>query len=95
MDGDPASRLLAGALLERAGYRISEADSGEEALAALTDAHDFALTVLDLDMQGMTGPKLLLAIRSMPGTATLPVIVLTGNPDPGADIELMELGADD
>jgi DNA-binding response OmpR family regulator len=43
----------------------------------------------------MDGRQVLEAVRSGIQTATIPVIVLTGNEDPEAEIRLMDLGADD
>ena len=51
--------------------------------------------VLDLDMPLLGGREVLRAIRQSLATAGLPVVVLTGTPDPEAEVELMEEGADD
>ena len=51
--------------------------------------------VLDLDMPVLGGREVLRSVRSSASTAGLPVVVLTGTPDAGAEIELMEQGADD
>ncbi len=95
VDDDPASRFLVGALLERGGFSVSEHDGGASALEALGRSSDFSLMVLDLDMPDMGGREVLAAVRSRAETATLPVIILTASLDEGADIELIEAGADD
>ena len=38
--------------------------------------------LLDLDLPGMGGIELLKRIRANPGTACLPVVILTGSDDP-------------
>jgi two-component system response regulator len=51
--------------------------------------------LLDLDMRMLGGREVLRAVRASVATGGLPVVVLTGTTDPGAEIELMEQGADD
>ncbi|MGQ9666392.1 MAG: response regulator, partial [Anaerolineae bacterium] len=64
--------------LEKWGYHVGEAGSGEEAQEALRE-QDFDLLILDLHLPGMSGKELMhQACRLCPG---LRVIVLTGQPD--------------
>ncbi len=64
-------------------------------LARLAKGELFTLMILDLEMPILGGREVLRAVRQSITTAGLPVVVLTGTPDPDADIELMEQGADD
>ena len=95
VDDDGASRAIARGLLEREGYRVSEAADGSEGLVMLRRGEAFDLMVLDLDMPTLGGRETLRAVRGSVSTAGLPIVVLTGTQDPGAEIELMEQGADD
>jgi type IV pilus assembly protein PilB len=95
VDDDGATRAIARGLLEKEGYRVSEAADGSEGLVMLTRGEAFDLMVLDLDMPTLGGRETLKAVRGSVSTAGLPVVVLTGTQDPGAEIELMEQGADD
>lgn len=95
VDDDFSTRLIARALLEREGYRVSEAKDGREALDILATDPGFTLMVLDLEMPHIGGRDVLKALRDSAATAALPVIVLTGTPDPEAEIELLQQGADD
>jgi len=95
VDDDGASRAIARGLLEKEGYRVSEAADGSEGLVMLTRGEEFDLMVLDLDMPTLGGRETLKAVRGSVSTAGLPVVVLTSTQDPGAEIELMEQGADD
>jgi len=95
VDDDGASRTIARALLEREGYRVSEAADGAGALEQLSSGTDYTLIVLDLDMPNVSGREVLKEVRSTTATAGLPVIVLTGNNDDSSEIELMQQGADD
>lgn len=95
VDDDGASRAIARGLLEKEGYRVSEAADGSEGLVMLARGEAFDLMVLDLDMPTLGGRETLRAVRGSVSTAGLPIVVLTGTQDPRAEIELMEQGADD
>ena len=94
VDDDGANRTMARALLERAGYRVSEAADGAAALDLLKHGDQY-LTVLDLDMPVLSGQNVLRQVRSSVTTAGLPIIVLTGSSDTETEIHVMEQGADD
>ena len=94
VDDDGANRTMARALLERAGYRVSEAADGAAALDLLKNG-DQNLMVLDLDMPVLSGQNVLAQVRSSVTTAGLPIIVLTGSSDSVTEIHMMEQGADD
>jgi type II secretory ATPase GspE/PulE/Tfp pilus assembly ATPase PilB-like protein/CheY-like chemotaxis protein len=95
VDDDSVNRTLARTLLIKSGYRVSEAQDGEDALAKLAEGESFALMVLDLDMPKLGGRDVLKRVRGSVATAGLPVVVLTGTHDEEAEIELMDFGADD
>ncbi len=64
VDDNAAVRELACRVLEKAGYRVLAAASGEEALQRLDDAgHPVHLVVTDVVMPGMSGPELAEQIR--------------------------------
>ena len=94
VDDEPTNRTFVRGLLQKAGFRVSEAPDGLAALDSLgRDAFD--LMVLDLDMPRLAGYEVLSHVRRQIPTAMLPVIVLTGTLNPNAEIEVMERGADD
>lgn len=95
VDDDGVSRSLARTLLEKNGFRVTEAVDGVAALDRLRDADGFALVVLDLDMPRLDGREVLSRLRAAADTAKLPVVVLTGSESMEAEIELMDRGADD
>jgi len=94
VDDEPTNRVFVRALLEKTGFRVSEAPDGLAALERLA-TETFDLLILDLDMPGLAGYEVLSHVRRQISTATLPVIVLTGTTNPNAEIEVMERGADD
>ena len=77
------------------GYEVVEAESGEAALARLDIDDRVALVVLDMGLPTIQGDEVLRRMRTSPATASLPVLVLTGSPDPDLEVRLMEDGADD
>lgn len=95
VDDDGATRNIARGLLEKEGFAVAEAADGSEALVFLARGESFDLMVLDLDMPMLGGREVLRAVRASVSTAGLPVVVLTGTKDPGAEVEVMEQGADD
>ena len=95
VDDDPEDRLLVRTILHKNGFRVEEARDGQEALALLGSGEDHSLVVLDLEMPGLDGREVLSRVRSSGETMALPVIVLTGSPDPEDEYRLMEGGADD
>ncbi|MGD9873167.1 MAG: response regulator [Kiritimatiellia bacterium] len=94
VDDDPRNRMLLHDLLKSKGYRITQAESGEEALDIIAaDPPDTVL--LDVMMTGMDGFEVCRRIKANPDTAHIPVLLvtaLTGRDDRLAGIEA---GGDD
>jgi len=74
-DNDVAAMQIRAALTD-AGYAVTVADGGAEALASVEHAVPDGV-VLDLMMPGIDGFGVLEQIRGTPATAELPVLVLT------------------
>lgn len=70
------SRMLIKNILESAGYPVTTAVDGLDALATLRTG-DFALVVSDVDMPRMNGFDLTARIRSDPALSELPVVLVT------------------
>jgi two-component system, chemotaxis family, sensor kinase CheA len=70
------SRTLLRAILEAAGYTVSTAVDGLDALTALQDS-PFDLVVSDVDMPRMNGFELTTRIRAHKKMADLPVVLVT------------------
>jgi DNA-binding response OmpR family regulator len=95
VDDDPLNRLVVRNLLQKHGYRVTDAPDGNAALDVLAKADDVAAVVLDLAMPGMGGEELLSRMKGSMSTAGIPVVVLTGSEDEGAEARLIDRGADD
>ncbi|MEN8198741.1 MAG: response regulator [Thermodesulfobacteriota bacterium] len=78
--------------IEQAGYKVSVADSGEEALEELT-RQECHIIVTDLMMDGMGGIGLIEKIREQ--ESDIPVIIITGHGALETAIEALRLGAAD
>lgn len=79
IDDDELSRAVLELHLVAAGYRVTEAESGETALALLqAESADFDLILSDLQMPGLHGPALAEQLRKVPG-ATFPVLAMSGS----------------
>ena len=78
VDDEDDFRRATSAALTRRGFVVTEAASGEEALAAVQRQRPDTV-ILDLKMPGMGGIETLQGIRKI--DATLPVIILTGHGD--------------
>ena len=87
------AEMVAG-LLRNLGYEIQIAGDGDEALALVRErAPDMVIT--DIMMPRMDGYELCRRVRAMPGTALLPVILVT-SADPATErVKGIEAGADD
>jgi len=76
VDDEINIRRLVEVNLQRAGYRVSKASDGVEAMASI-GAERPDLVVLDVMMPHMDGFEVLKRLKMDPGTADLPVIMLT------------------
>jgi DNA-binding response OmpR family regulator len=91
VDDEPRIVRLAADYLEAAGFAVTSARSGDEALMRVrTERPD--LVVLDLGLPGVDGLDVTRAIRR---DGELPVIMLTARDDETDRIIGLELGADD
>jgi DNA-binding response OmpR family regulator len=68
--------------------------SGEEGLQHVK-AHGADLLILDVNLPGMNGFDVCAALRNDPGTARLPVLMLTVNQKPQDVARGLKSGADD
>jgi CheY-like chemotaxis protein len=92
VDDDADSAELLCRMLTRGGHRCSSVPNGKQAMAALLYELPDVL-VLDLYMPEMSGADLLGIIRSYLRLQTLPVIVVTADPNGAAAKRARDLGA--
>ena len=70
-------RLATERALARAGYEMSSAGDGEEALRLAREKLP-DLILLDMLLPKLSGPDVLLALKKDPLTKAIPVVVMTG-----------------
>ena len=92
VDDEPAIVIVVRERLEREGFRVRAAASGEEALAHL-EAEPADLVVLDVMLPGIDGFEVLRQLRG--AGDRVPVVVLTARDEDVDKIVGLELGADD
>jgi CheY-like chemotaxis protein len=81
VDDDPSNRFVIRMILEPAGYEVVEAGDGEAALHLLGPDPLPDVITTDLTMPNLTGEGLIERLRSQPRTASIPIIVVSGNYD--------------
>jgi two-component system KDP operon response regulator KdpE len=91
VDDEPPIRRFLRTSLEAQGYQTIEAETGEDALAALVK-NRVDIVVLDLGLPGMDGLEVLKRLRSQ---SPIPVIVLSSRADEAGKVKALDLGADD
>jgi two-component system KDP operon response regulator KdpE len=89
-DEAPTRHTLA-EYLDRRGYEVHEADSGQEAMRQW-DAHRADVVLLDLGLPDLDGVEVIRRIRR---EATTPIIILSARGDERDKIGGLEAGADD
>ncbi len=76
VDDDADVRLIGKRLLEKRGYKVSVAESGESALGILTSEEEQDLLIIDYHMPGLQGKNL---IEKITEHCSVPIILLTGD----------------
>ena len=89
VDDEEAVRSVARHVLERSGFSVIEAATGEEALSICSASHQtLRFVVLDLTMPGMSGETTLSELRRQ--WPSLPIVVSSGLvPDDGSGLDGM------
>lgn len=94
VDDDMLNRVLLSTNLQEAGYLVSTAENGEQALKMLHDLK-FDAVLLDLMMPVMNGYEVLEFIKSDEKLRRIPVIVISADEDMDSVVRCIEMGATD
>jgi PAS domain S-box-containing protein len=93
VDDDQVVRQLVTPLFRRAGFVVREAGTGREALRLAAERPD--LIILDVQLPDVSGFEVCRRIKAEPGTATIPVLHLSGEYISSEDrVQGLEGGAD-
>ncbi|MDO4730697.1 MAG: response regulator transcription factor [Clostridia bacterium] len=79
--------------LERAGYKVVEADSGEQGLKKYEETKDFDLAILDVTLPGINGFTVCKKLRAQNGL--MGIIMLSARSQEMDKVNGLMLGADD
>ncbi|MGE6331680.1 EAL domain-containing protein [Stenotrophomonas sp. NPDC077659] len=94
VEDDRAQALFAQSVLHGAGMQavvLSDADGVQQAIREQRPD----LILMDLHLPGLDGMRLTAMIRQQPGMQLLPIVFLSGDPDPERQFEVLDSGADD
>jgi CheY-like chemotaxis protein len=94
VDDHSPARSLVRAIVTLDGHTVSEAGTGEEALACIA-GNNYDLVILDLVMPGVDGYQVLERLGTMPGLEAPPVIVVSSTDEPVDLLRAAGLGAID
>jgi len=90
VDDDEGLLILMAESLRAEGYEVATADSGRAALAWV-NGHRPDLMILDLKLRDLEGPVLVKKLRG--AAATVPFVVVTGQGNEKAAVDVMKQGA--
>lgn len=94
VEDEPAQREVLVYNLEAEGYRVAQADNGEEALLIVAeDTPD--LIVLDWMLPNVSGIEVCRRLKSRPETRAVPIIMLSARSEEVDRVRGLETGADD
>src|SRR5581483_5580475 len=94
IDDNPQNVALVQAQLERAGYRVTCAESGTAGLDAAERMHP-DLILLDVMMPGMDGYQVCEILRRNPSLSAIPIVMLTSLHERADKLRALDSGADD
>ncbi len=94
IDDNARDAAIVRRMLERSGFHVHYAPSGEEGLAIIAREPPDAVLV-DYRMPGLDGYEVCRRIKSDPATQNIPVLMLTGADSARNLVEGLESGADD
>lgn len=92
VDDEANLRRTVARILQRAGFEVTTASSGQEGLALLSE-HSFDLVYMDIRMPDLNGLEALKSIHD--AFPQVPVILFTGQPDLNSAVSALRHGAVD
>jgi len=94
VDDDEIIRKLLRRVLERSGFIVDEAASGEQAIGCI-DRNPPDLILLDVVMDGIDGFITCRKVKNIEGMDEVPIIFVTGRSDTGSIVEGLDAGGSD
>lgn len=94
VEDDKKNRKLISLIIKRAGFNVQEAENGKQALSLFEKVRP-DIIILDVLMPGMDGFEVCKAIRKLPNTECIPIVMITGLNDTDSINYAYEAGATD
>lgn len=94
VDDDPLVHTLISSILVPAGYEVSSAHRGDEAIRMAADLNP-DLILLDVMMPDVDGFEVINRLKTDQSTSDIPVIFLSAKVDPSDKVKALQLGATD
>jgi len=94
VEDDENIQQLVGYNLAKAGFHVTYADNGEQALNVIKREKP-ELIVLDLMLPGLSGFEICKLVRKDPKTKSIPIVMLTAKSEENDMAAGLDLGADD
>lgn len=92
VDDSASMRQMVAFTLKEAGYDVSEAVDGQDALAKLADMQ-VDMVITDLNMPNLDGIGLIAKLRAMPQYKFIPIIMLTTESEESKKTQGKQAGA--
>jgi two-component system, chemotaxis family, chemotaxis protein CheY len=93
VDDSATILLTVSSILQKAGYAVEKAASGEEALKKFEARLKVDLVITDLNMPGMDGIELIRKVRLLPDHKFVPILFLSTESQLGKKAEAKAAGA--
>jgi len=94
VDDDPMTRMLAQKSLDNAGFTVSEAEDGIQALVLFPEVQP-DIVLLDVEMPNLDGFRTCAELRKLPAGKNVPVLMVTGLEDESSIDRAYDTGATD
>jgi two-component system chemotaxis response regulator CheY len=95
IDDSRAMRSMLRSALETCGFAVSEASDGLRALPQLAEAEPFHLALVDWNMPGMDGLKLIGWLRANPRYDRMVIVMVTSEAEPSQIERALAAGANE
>ena len=93
VEDNEKNRKLVRDVLMHQGYRLLEAESGEDGVRLAREHHP-ALILMDIQLPGISGIEALQQLRAAPDTSGIPVIAVTASAMTADRAKIMAAGFD-
>lgn len=94
VDDSRTIRFALKKMLSQGGYKILEADNGEDAIAVARN-HAPILIIMDIVMPGLNGFQATRRMRKIDETRDIPIVIMSGNKEATETFWINRIGAND